>query len=134
MGGRNGITGLRPASALGRVLADSDGTVDPPPGQSATPLTYTRPDVAPAQLQRRDLASHIQQTLLEAGVGPCVVDPFTAACAAPRTTRTRPLASVIPVQLLLLTSQQAPLSQSARRLVQHLRDAAAESLGQKAAT
>jgi len=75
----------------------------------------------------------LARALVEAGVGPSVVDPFTAACADPRTTRTRPLASVIPVQLLLLTSQQAPLSQAARRLVQHLRDAATESLGQKAA-
>lgn len=37
----------KPGDADDLCAGTIDGTVDPPPGQSATPLTYTRPDDAP---------------------------------------------------------------------------------------
>jgi DNA-binding transcriptional LysR family regulator len=59
----------------------------------------------------------IARSLVEAGVGMAVVDPFTAASAHSDKAQRRPWAPGIPVQLYLLTSSHSPLSHGARELV-----------------
>ncbi|WP_075793831.1 LysR family transcriptional regulator [Massilia putida] len=58
----------------------------------------------------------IARSLVEAGAGTAVLDPFTAASAAPGKVQCRPWAPTIPVQLYLLTASHAPLSHGAREL------------------
>jgi DNA-binding transcriptional LysR family regulator len=58
----------------------------------------------------------IARSLVEAGAGTAVLDPFTAASAAPGKVQCRPWAPAVPVQLYLLTASQAPLSHGAREL------------------
>lgn len=58
----------------------------------------------------------IARSLVEAGAGSAVLDPFTAASAAPGKVQCRPWAPTIPVQLYLLTASHAPLSHGAREL------------------
>jgi DNA-binding transcriptional LysR family regulator len=58
----------------------------------------------------------IARSLVEAGAGSAVLDPFTAASAARDKVQCRPWAPVIPVQLYLLTASHAPLSHGAREL------------------
>jgi DNA-binding transcriptional LysR family regulator len=71
---------------------------------------------------------HLARSLVEAGVGMAVVDPFTAAAADRARVRVRPLLPAIPVQLYLLTAANAPLGQAARRLVKFLGEAARDNL------
>ena len=70
----------------------------------------------------------LARSLVEAGAGMTVVDPFTAASADHTRVRVRALEPAVPVQLYLLTSASAPLAQSARRLVKFLGDTARTSL------
>jgi DNA-binding transcriptional LysR family regulator len=70
----------------------------------------------------------IARSLVESGGGVAVIDPFTAASADPAKVQRRPLAPRIEVELHLLTPHHAPLSQSARALVQCIREAAAACL------
>ena len=58
----------------------------------------------------------IARSLVEAGGGMAVVDPFTAASANSGLVQHRPWAPAIPVQLYLLTAGHAPLSHGARQL------------------
>ncbi|HWJ94901.1 MAG TPA: LysR substrate-binding domain-containing protein [Telluria sp.] len=58
----------------------------------------------------------IARSLVEAGAGTAILDPFTAASAAPNKVQKRPFAPAIPVQLYLLTASHAPLSHGAREL------------------
>ena len=58
----------------------------------------------------------IARSLVEAGAGMAVVDPFTAASADREKVQCRPWAPEIPVQLFLLTADNAPLSHAARAL------------------
>jgi DNA-binding transcriptional LysR family regulator len=58
----------------------------------------------------------IARSLVEAGAGSAVLDPFTAASAAPGKVQCRTWAPTIPVQLYLLTASHAPLSHGAREL------------------
>jgi DNA-binding transcriptional LysR family regulator len=58
----------------------------------------------------------IARSLVEAGAGTAILDPFTAASAAPGKVQCRPWAPAIPVQLYLLTASHAPLSHGAREL------------------
>jgi DNA-binding transcriptional LysR family regulator len=58
----------------------------------------------------------IARSLVEAGAGMAILDPFTAASAAPGKVQCRPWAPAIPVQLYLLTASHAPLSHGARAL------------------
>jgi DNA-binding transcriptional LysR family regulator len=58
----------------------------------------------------------IARSLVEAGAGMAVVDPFTAAAAHDDKVQRRPWAPAIPVQLFLLTASHAPLSHGAREL------------------
>jgi DNA-binding transcriptional LysR family regulator len=59
----------------------------------------------------------IARSLVEAGAGTALVDPFTAASAVASKVQQRPWAPAIPVQLFLLTASHAPLSHGARELV-----------------
>ena len=70
----------------------------------------------------------LARSLVEAGVGMSIVDPFTAASADRSRVRLRPVAPALPVQLHLLTAANAPLAQTARRLVKYLTDAAKQNL------
>jgi DNA-binding transcriptional LysR family regulator len=58
----------------------------------------------------------IARSLVEAGAGTAVLDPFTAASAAPARVQCRTWSPAIPVQLYLLTASHAPLSHGAREL------------------
>ncbi|HEY0589303.1 MAG TPA: LysR substrate-binding domain-containing protein [Pseudoduganella sp.] len=58
----------------------------------------------------------IARSLVEAGAGLAVVDPFTAASADPAKVQQRQWAPAIPIQLFLLTNSHAPLSHGARQL------------------
>ena len=58
----------------------------------------------------------IARSLVEAGAGMAVVDPFTAAAAQNAKVQRRPWAPAIPVQLFLLTASHSPLSHGAREL------------------
>ncbi len=58
----------------------------------------------------------IARSLVEAGAGTAVVDPFTAACAAPDKVQRRLWEPAMPVQLYLLSANHAPLSHGARAL------------------
>jgi DNA-binding transcriptional LysR family regulator len=58
----------------------------------------------------------IARSLVEAGAGSAVLDPFTAASAAPGKVQCRPWAPAMPVQLYLLTASHSPLSHGAREL------------------
>lgn len=57
----------------------------------------------------------IARSLVEAGGGTTVVDPFTAASASASVQR-RPWAPAVNVQLFLLTASHSPLSHGAREL------------------
>ena len=70
----------------------------------------------------------LARALVEAGVGMTVVDPFTAASAKRSRVTLRPLAPAVPVHLYLLTAANAPLAQTARRLVKFIGEAARENL------
>jgi DNA-binding transcriptional LysR family regulator len=58
----------------------------------------------------------IARSLVEAGAGTAVVDPFTAASALAGRVQRRVWAPAIPVQLHLLTANHSPLSHGAREL------------------
>jgi DNA-binding transcriptional LysR family regulator len=66
----------------------------------------------------------IARSLVEAGNGMSVVDPFTASAALASHVQRRPLAPGIPVQLFLLPASHAPLSHGARQLADRVGDAA----------
>ncbi len=72
----------------------------------------------------------IARSLVEAGAGMAVVDPFTAASACRDTVQSRPWAPSIPVQLFLLTADSAPLSHAARALATCIGTAARARLAQ----
>jgi DNA-binding transcriptional LysR family regulator len=58
----------------------------------------------------------IARSLVEAGAGTAVLDPFTAASALAGKVQRRIWDPAIPVQLYLLTASHAPLSHGAREL------------------
>lgn len=70
----------------------------------------------------------LARTLVENRVGTAVIDPFTAAQIEPAKAQRRLLSPQIPVQLYLLTANSSPMSQSARHLVQCIRDEATRCL------
>jgi DNA-binding transcriptional LysR family regulator len=74
----------------------------------------------------------IARSLVEAGGGMAVVDPFTANSAAGALVQRRPWAPAIPVQLYLLTAGHAPLSHGARQLAGCIAAAARACLEKKA--
>jgi DNA-binding transcriptional LysR family regulator len=65
----------------------------------------------------------IARSLVEAGGGMAVVDPFTAASGHGRL-QSRPWAPAIPIHLYLLTPAHAPLSHGARQLADSIGGAA----------
>lgn len=70
----------------------------------------------------------IARSLVEAGAGMAVVDPFTAASGSPERLQRRPWAPAIPIQLYLLTASHSPLSHGARRLADSIGVAARNCL------
>ena len=66
----------------------------------------------------------IARSLVEAGAGTAVVDPFTAASTVAARVQKRAWAPSIPVQLYLLTASHAPLSHGARELANSIGAAA----------
>jgi DNA-binding transcriptional LysR family regulator len=66
----------------------------------------------------------IARSLVEAGAGTAVVDPFTAASAVESRVQQRAWDPAIPVQLFLLTASHAPLSHGARELANSIGAAA----------
>lgn len=70
----------------------------------------------------------IARSLVEAGAGMAVVDPFTAASGSPELLQRRPWAPAVPIQLYLLTASHAPLSHGARRLADSIGVAARQCL------
>lgn len=70
----------------------------------------------------------IARSLVEAGAGVALLDPFTAASAAPERVQRRPWAPAIPVALYLLSAGHAPLSHGARQLADCIGAAARASL------
>ncbi|MBH9552594.1 LysR family transcriptional regulator [Inhella gelatinilytica] len=64
----------------------------------------------------------LARSLVEAGLGLSIVDPFTAAAADRSRVKVRPLKASSPVQLMLLTAANAPLPQVGRRLVKQIAD------------
>jgi DNA-binding transcriptional LysR family regulator len=72
----------------------------------------------------------IARSLVEAGAGTAVLDPFTAASAVPGKVQRRVWAPTIPVQLHLLTASHAPLSHGARELANCIGATARALLGE----
>jgi len=72
----------------------------------------------------------IARSLVEAGGGKAVVDPFTAASGDPAKVQRRVWAPAIPIQLFLLTNSHAPLSHGARQLANCIASAARACLNQ----
>jgi DNA-binding transcriptional LysR family regulator len=70
----------------------------------------------------------IARSLVEAGIGMAVVDPFTASTAQHGRVQRRPWAPAIPVQLFLLTASHAPLSHGARELARSIGETARKCL------
>jgi DNA-binding transcriptional LysR family regulator len=70
----------------------------------------------------------IARSLVEAGIGMAVVDPFTASTAPHGRGQRRPWAPAIPVQLFLLTASHAPLSHGARELARSIGETARKCL------
>ncbi|MFL6659436.1 MAG: LysR family transcriptional regulator [Massilia sp.] len=70
----------------------------------------------------------IARSLVEAGIGMAVVDPFTACSAQDALVQRRAWAPEIPVQLYLLTAAHAPLSHGARELAASIGTAARHCL------
>ena len=70
----------------------------------------------------------LARALVEAGAGMAVVDPFTATSVDLKRVRVRPLAPQVMATLYVLTAANAPLTQSARRLVKFLDETAHERL------
>jgi DNA-binding transcriptional LysR family regulator len=72
----------------------------------------------------------LARSLVEAGLGLSIVDPFTALSADRSRVRVRPLQPAVTVNLTLLTAASAPLAQVGRRLVKQLTEATRASLVQ----
>ena len=70
----------------------------------------------------------IARSLVEAGAGMAVVDPFTAASGSTQLLQRRPWAPAVPIQLYLLTASHSPLSHGARRLADSIGVAARNCL------
>ena len=105
------LIGLSPSDPLGlQIMAECEAQ-----GLSLQP---------PLTVQTYQLA----RQLAEAGVGTAIVDPFTAAVADRQKVVLRPIEPEMAVSLVLLTPMAAPLSQTARRLVQHISDSARRCL------
>jgi len=70
----------------------------------------------------------IARSMVEAGAGMAVVDPFTASSAQADKVQRRPWDPAIPVSLYLLTASHAPLSHGARALVNCIGESARRCL------
>lgn len=100
-----------PAALSGELIGLADGD---PLGEMVVAACEAQ-DVHPV-FQTVVQTYQIARALVEAGAGTAVLDPFTAASAAPGKVQCRPWAPAISVQLYLLTASHAPLSHGAREL------------------
>lgn len=105
--------GMAEDDPLGQQVMDAFAAQDMQPSTRITVQTY--------QLAR---------SLVEAGVGLSVVDPFTAASGDRRRLRVRALSPTIPVQLMLLTPANSPLPQLGRRFVKLLTETTKANLAE----
>jgi DNA-binding transcriptional LysR family regulator len=71
----------------------------------------------------------IARSLVEAGGGVAVVDPFTAGLPGRHGLACRPLAPALPVRLYVLSASHSPLSHGARELVRCLAQVAQACIG-----
>ena len=101
------VIALEDSDPLGMLVADAFEAAGASPHSRVTVQTY--------QLAR---------TLVEAGAGVTVVDPFTASSADLTRVRIRPLEAGAQISLFLLTAANAPLAQSSRRLVRFIANVA----------
>ena len=93
------LIGLNDGDPLGELMTASCEAADVHPVFNTVVQTY-----------------QIARSLVEAGAGSAVLDPFTAASASPAKVISRPWDPVIPVNLYLLTASHSPLSHGAREL------------------
>jgi DNA-binding transcriptional LysR family regulator len=105
------LIGMAEDDPLGHQVMNAFAAQDMHPASRITVQTY--------QLAR---------SLVEAGLGLSIVDPFTAASADRSRLRVRALSPAIPVQLLMLTPSSAPLPQIGRKLAKLLSDTTQASL------
>ena len=75
----------------------------------------------------------IARSLVEAGGGVAVVDPYTAGLPGQHGLDCRPLAPALPVRLYVLSASHSPLSHGARELVRCLAQVAQQCTGIAAA-
>ncbi len=68
----------------------------------------------------------LAKSLVEAGMGAAILDPFTSASADRAKLQARPLQPEVHVELYLLSAKNTPLSRSARAFVDCLRQVASE--------
>ncbi len=108
----------QPLSALG-LSGDLIGYADSDPLGALVLASCEAHDVHPT-FRTVVQTYQIARSLVEAGTGMSVVDPFTAASAVSSKVQRRPWAPAIPVQLFLLTASNAPLSHGAAELARHI--------------
>lgn len=105
------LIGLPANDALGERVAGAFEAVERHPIYRTVVQTY--------QLAR---------SLVEAGGGVALVDPFSAALPAPAGLDRRPVTPALPVRLYVLSASQAPLSHGARQLAAQVAAVARRSL------
>ena len=93
------LIGLNDGDPLGELMTASCEAADVHPVFNTVVQTY-----------------QIARSLVEAGAGTAVLDPFTAASASPAKVICRPWEPDIAVNLYLLTASHSPLSHGAREL------------------
>lgn len=97
------LIGLPGSDPLGELVAAAFEAADRAPVPHTLVQTY--------QLAR---------SLVEAGGGMTVIDPFSASLPAPERLERRALEPRLPVRLYVLSASHAPLSHGARELVRHV--------------
>jgi DNA-binding transcriptional LysR family regulator len=101
------LIGLPGNDPLGEMLASAFEAADRQPTHLTLVQTY-----------------QIARSLVEAGGGVAVVDPFSAALPASAALERRPLNPALPVRLFVLSASHSPLSHGARELVRCVADVA----------
>ena len=101
------LIGLPGSDPLGELIASAFEAVDRHPTFRTVVQTY-----------------QIARSLVEAGGGVAIVDPFSAALPAPDRLERRPLAPALTVRLYVLSASSSPRSHGARELVHSVTQAA----------
>lgn len=111
------LIGLHGSNSLGELVAGAFEAAEQVPTYRTVVQSY-----------------QIARSLVEAGGGVAVVDPFCAALPAPDKLERRPLAPALPVRLYVLSASHHPLSHGARELVRCITEVARQCVGQSAGT